>query len=171
MNLYFVLNIPAPFCDRVLGLRRTIKDNFFTELPAEVTIAGSTGVGILDPMQDLAAAYSIIDRIADQTAPIEAAFGPAVRFPGTDIFALSFEDEAPFRVLHEKVAKSGIKFRESPHAFTPHCTLRSGAPVSAAEQTRLLAMRVPGRFTLDALSICRLDRPPVTLLHTAPLAA
>ena len=152
-----------------MKFRRSQKDNFFTSLPVEVTIAGSTGVGILDSSQNLPDAYSILDRIAELTAPIEAAFGPVIRFPGTDIFAFTFQNEAPFRALHEKVVKSGIRFRESPHAFVPHCTIRSGAPVSKADERTLLAMQIPGKFVLDAISICRLDRPPVQTLHTAPL--
>ena len=170
MNIYFVLNIPAPFSDRVMGIRRTQKDNFFTSLPVELTLAGSTGVGILDAMQDLAEAYKHIDAIAADTAPIQTAFGPVVRFPGTDIYALTFEDDAPFKKLHHRIVQSGIKFHESPHAFKPHCTLRSGAPISSAEERRLMAATVAGRFTLEEISICRLDRPPVTLLHSAPLA-
>ena len=171
MNLYFVLNIPAPFSERVMKARRSIKDNFFTSLPVEVTIAGSTGVGILDSSQNLPDAYRLLDGVAENTAPIEAAFGPVVRFPGTDIFALTFQDEAPFRKLHERVVKSGIRFRESPHAFQPHCTLRSGSPVSKADERALLGLQIPGRFLLEAISICRLDRPPVQTLHTAPLSA
>jgi 2'-5' RNA ligase len=171
MNLYFVLNIPRPFSERVMKARRSIKDNFFTSLPVEVTIAGSTGVGILDSSQNLPDAYTLLDGVAQHTAPIEAAFGPVVRFPGTDIFALTFQDEVPFRKLHERVVKSGIRFRESPHPFQPHCTLRSGAPVSKAEEHSLRALQIPGRFVLDAISICRLDRPPVQTLHTAPLGA
>ncbi len=170
MNLYFVLNIPPPACDRVMEFRRSQKDNFFASLPAEISIAGSNGVGIVDPAQDLAVAYSILDSIAEDTSPIETAFGAVVRFSGTDIFALTFENDAPFRKLHQRVAKSGIKFRQSPHAFLPHCTLRSGAPVTAAEERVLLGFRVAGRFTLDAISVCRLDRPPIALLHTALLS-
>ncbi len=170
MNIYFVLNIPPPFCDRVIDVRRSQKDTFFASLPAEITIAGSNGVGLLDASQSLVEAYAIIDRIAEDTAPIETAFGRVVRFPNTDVFALTLENEAPFRTLHQRVAASGIRFHDSPHAFQPHCTLRTRSPVSAADARTLLAVRVPGRFTLDALCVCRLDRPPVTLLHTAPLA-
>jgi len=170
MNIYFVLNIPTPICDRVMELRRAQKDNFFASLPVEITIAGSNGVGVLDPAQDLAEAYRVIDRIAADTAPIENSFGPVIRFPGTDIFVLTFENEAPLRQLHQRVAKSGIKFLQSPHLFQPHCTICSRLPANQAQERELLARRVPGRFTLEAISVCRLDRPPVTLLHTAPLA-
>ncbi len=169
LNLYFVLYIPRPAADAVMKLRRGIKDNFFTSLPVDVTIAGSTGVGIVDPIQDLAAAYRILDGIAETTAPIAARFGPVTRFPGTDIYALTFEDVAPLRALHDRIARSGIRFHESPHRFVAHCTLRSGPALSAAEDQRLLGLRVPGNFTLATLSVCRLDKPPVTLLHSAEL--
>lgn len=169
VNLYFVLYVPRPAADAVMKIRRGIKDNFFSELSVDVTLAGSTGVGIVDPMQDLAAAYRILDGIAETTAPIAARFGPVTKFPGTDIYALTFEDEAPLRALHDRIAKSGIKFHESPHRFIPHCTLRSGGLLSASEDHRIRALRVPGSFTLATLSVCRLDKPPVTLLHSADL--
>lgn len=169
MNIYFVLYIPAPFCDRVMDVRRSQKDTFFASLPVEITIAGSNGVGVVETSQDLPEAYSILDRIAADTEPIETAFGPVTRFSGTDIFALTFENEAPFHTLHQRIVKSGIQFRESPHPFQPHCTLRTRTPVSDADARLLMSIRVPGRFTLEEISVCRLDRPPVTLLHTAPL--
>ena len=169
MNIYFVLYIPPPACDLVMEVRRTQKDTFRSALPVEITVAGSNGVGVLDPTQDLAEAYSILDRIAATTAPIKTAFGPVVRFPNTDIFALTFQNDAPLRALHLRLTTSGIRFRESPHAFLPHCTLRSRSPVTAAEERDLMALRIPGQFTLDTLSVCGLDRPPVVLFHTAPL--
>jgi 2'-5' RNA ligase len=170
MNLYFVLNIPPPFADRVMGIRRSQKDNFFASLPVEITLAGSTGVGVVDQAQNLPDAYKALDAIAEDTAPIETAFGKVVRFPGSEIFALTLEDDEPFAKLHQRIVKSGIKFHQSPHRFQPHCTLSNKVPLTKAAEQQLLALRVPGRFTLDALSVCRLDRPPVTLLHTAPLA-
>ncbi len=171
MNLYVVLYLPTPASTRVMEVRRAQKDTFRASLPVEITLAGSNGVGAFDSTQSLADAYKVVDRIAAQTAPIKTSFGPVVRFPGTDIFALTFEDDGPLRRLHEKIASSGIRFRTSPHRFTPHCTLRSRSPVTAAEERALLALRVPGQFTLDTMSVCGLDRPPVILLHTVPLSA
>lgn len=170
MNLYFVLNIPSPFAEKVMAIRRSQKGNFFAQLPVEITIAGSNGVGLLDQSQNLPDAYKKLDEIAADTAPIRTAFGPVVRYPGTEIFALTFEDEEPFRALHQRVATSGLKFHDSPHVFQPHCTLSNRVPLTGAGERALLDVRVPGRFTLEEISVCRLDRPPVTLLHTAPLA-
>lgn len=169
MNIYFVLNIPAPASRLVMEVRRAHKDVYRVSLPVEVTVAGSNGLGVLEETEDLSKAYSILDRIAADTAPIETAFGPVVRFAGTNVFALTFEHDAPLRELHARIAHSGLRFRSSPHAFTPHCTLRSRAPITAADERELLALRIPGRFTLDSISVCGLDRPldPVVLLHTA----
>src|SRR5687768_1419205 len=102
MNLYFVLNLPAPASTRAMEVRRAQKDTFRMALPVEISIAGSTGVGVLDATQDLPQAYAILDRIAADTAPIETSFGPVVRFPGTDIFAFTFENDGELKSLHQR---------------------------------------------------------------------
>ncbi len=163
-NAYVVLDIPSPFAKRVLAIRERQRDPFRWSLPAETTVSGSNGTGPIATDEDAVRVYRALDRIAAETAPINASFGPVRRFEGSDVFYLSFVDEAPLRTLHERVAKSGLRFSPVPFAFDPHVTVRTRSPVSDADAADLLATRVPGEFTLDTLSLYEL--PP----RTAPLS-
>lgn len=168
-DTYACLDVPPQVGDRVMTIRRAQQDPHGEALPPEITVAGSSGVGEFEADQDPADAFAVLDAIAAATAPIVARFGPVLRFPDTDIFVFTLQDEAPFRALHGRIAASGIRFRPSPFPFTPHCTLRGRSPVTNAESAALLALRLADSFILDTLSIYMMDRLPVTLLHRARL--
>lgn len=155
-NTYAVLDIPSPFAQRVLEIRERQGDFFRWSLPVETTVCGSNGTGPIATDEDPDHVYRALDRIATETAPITTSFGPVHRFPGSDVFYLSFLNEGPLRTLHERLATSGLRFSEVPFAFDPHVTLRTRTPVSDAEASALFATLVPGTFTLDTLSLYQL---------------
>ena len=178
-NTYVVLEIPPPFAERVLEIRREQRDLFRWSLPAETTITGSGGVGPLVAGQDPERVFRILDRVATATAPITTSFGPVRRFAESDVFYLSFAGDAPLRRLHARLVASGLRFEESPYPFEPHCTLRTRSPILAEEAAALLRERIDGRFTLDVLSLYEMparglpeDRFATRLcfLHRASLA-
>ena len=166
---YLCLDLPAPMAEQVLSIRRAQGDTFRATLPAEITLAGSGGLGVVSPGQDPEAVFAALDQVAAATPAITATFGPVIRFPRTDIFVLTLADETPFRALHERLAASGIQFQPSPFPFTPHCTLRSRSPVSKAEAGALLSLRIAESFVLDTLTAYALTGVPMTRLHMAPL--
>ncbi|HVB74814.1 MAG TPA: 2'-5' RNA ligase family protein [Ktedonobacteraceae bacterium] len=168
-DTYICLDVPAPFAQRVMDMRIRHCDEFRATLPAEITVAGSSGVGVFTATQDSAMAFATLDTIAAKTSPIEASFGAVRRFPGTDIFVLLLRDAAPFHALHQRIAISGLRFERNPFPFQPHCTLRSRSPVSEEVAAELLAFRIPGSFVMDTLSVYMLDRLPMTLLHRVRL--
>lgn len=175
-NAYAVLELPTPAAEEVLAIRERERDHFRWSLMAETTISGSGGTGTFATDEDPERIYSTVDRIAAETVPIRASFGPVRRFPGTDVFYLSFADEAPLRALNQRFAASGLRFEPVPFPFVPHVTLRSRVPISDAEAAELLAVRVSGEFTFDALSLYQLvwreppsDRfEPCSACYTAP---
>jgi hypothetical protein len=84
--------------------------------------------------------------------------------------ARSYQQGAtPFRLLHERLNTSGIRFGPMPFPFNAHCTLRSRSPVSDEDAAELLALMMPGLFVLDSLSVYMLDGLPMTLLHRVSL--
>ncbi len=177
-NTYVVLDIPSPFAERVLAIREQQRDPLRFSLPAETTVSGSSGTGPIAADEDAAHVVAVLDRIAAETAPIRASFGPIRRFPNSDVFYVSFVDEGPLRALHARIAVSGLRFQPTPFPFGPHCTLRTRSPISDAEVESLLVARITGEFVLDSLSLYDLpERPtPVTsfatllcLLHRARL--
>ncbi|HZD23685.1 MAG TPA: 2'-5' RNA ligase family protein, partial [Acidimicrobiia bacterium] len=108
-----------------------------------------------------------LDRVATETPPIEARFGPVLRFPGTDIFALTAQDPTPFVDLHERLRESGVKFLESPFPFIPHCTLRgqvSGAP-SRQEIADLMTVGIESSFRCETISTYVMEGFPLLKLR------
>lgn len=160
-NTYVVPDIPPAFAEQVLALRERQSDPFRFSLPAETTISGSSGTGPIASDEDLPRVIAALDRIAAETAPIRASFGPVRRFPDSDVFYLSFVDERPLRALHERIAASGLRFQPSPFPFGPHCTLRTRAPITDAESRELISARITGEFTLDTLSLYDLPERPM----------
>jgi 2'-5' RNA ligase len=167
---YICLDLPSPIAERILAVRRRHRDEFRAALPAEITVAGSSGVGPLMPATNPEEVFAALDRIANETPPIKAAFGPVVRFPRTDIFVLTLTDKLPFLALHERIAKSGVKFQPTPYPFEPHCTLGSRSPVSEEDADALLVMNIPESFVVDTLSVYALDGLPMSLLHRVRLS-
>lgn len=157
---YVCFDVPEPAASDVLAIRRAQRDDFRAALPAEITVAGSGGIGELEPGQHPDQVFGVIDAIAARTTPIPASFGPVIRFPGTDIFVFTVQDEAPIRALHRELARSSIRWRPARFDFTPHCTLRSRSPVSEAEAVELLATRPPDPFVLDTLSVYEITADP-----------
>jgi hypothetical protein len=168
-DTFVCLDLPEPQASEVLAVRRHHRDEFRSALPAEITVAGSSGNGPLEAGQDPSAVFHVIDEIAASTEPIRAAFGPVLRLADTDIFVLTLKDETPFRALHQRIGTSGIRFRSSPYPYNPHCTLRSRSPVSRRDAENLSRLALPGDFVLDTLSVYVLAGLPVTLLHRTRL--
>jgi 2'-5' RNA ligase len=168
-DTYVVLDLPSRVGEEVMAIRERYRDWFRASFPAEITVAGSGGVGVFDSAQDWREAISTLHAIAAATPPIQASFEKVLRFPNTDIFVFALCDESPFRALHERIATSGLRFKPSPFPYTPHCTLYSQSPVSDEVADDLLSLRLPGTFTLDTMSVYMLNRLPCTLLHRMQL--
>lgn len=175
---YVCLDVPEPAASQVMAIRRAQQDDFRAALPAEITVAGSGGVGEFEPGQDPNQVFGLIDAIAARTPSIRASFGPVIRFPGTDIFVFTLRHEAPIRSLHRELAESPIRWRPVRYEFTPHCTLRSRSPVMDAEADELLATRPPSPFVFDTLSVYEISPDPhgrlpviCKLLHRVRLGA
>jgi 2'-5' RNA ligase len=159
-DTYVVLDVPEPVASEVIAARQKHRDAFRSALPAEITVAGSGGVGCVMEDQEPDIAWTALAEIAAGTAPIDTALGEVLRFPGTDIFVFRPDPDDALRSLHLQIAGSPIRFRPNPFPYTPHCALRGGSPVTEEEAASLLAERIPDRFTLDQMSVYRLKPWP-----------
>ncbi len=165
-----ILEIPEPLAGEV----RSVQDRYAygqgAPLPVHITLAGSNGLGELELHDGAGAILPILDAIARASAPVAASFGPTLRFPGTDTFALTLMDENPVAAVHRAIAESGLRFGPTPFPFKPHCTLTSGTRRTDDEVADLLATRIRGTFVLDVLSVYAMS-PPMPLLHRASLTS
>lgn len=153
VDSYIVLDVPEDIAQKVMNIRLQNKDQFRVSLPVEITITGSSGIGVIDQNEDPEKVFNIIEEIAASFPPIRAIFGKVIRFPNTDIFVLTLQDEEPFKKIQKRLANSGIKFKENPFPYKPHCTLRGRSPVTEEEAKQLFEITITEAFYLDTFSV------------------
>lgn len=168
-DTYIVLDMPSPVNEIITNLRKHHNDEFRSSLPVEITVAGSSGNGVIEKGQDEEFVYNTIKQIALRTKPIKTSFKDVLRFPGTDIFVLTLRDEDAFMKLYEKINKSGIKFKHSEFPYKPHCTLRSKSPISDDEIKAIMETKIDLEFILDTISIYTMDKIPMSKIFTNKL--
>lgn len=151
---YIVLDIPSPTAEWIQSVRKRF-DEERSLLPAEITLTGSSGTGLIVQGQSVREISELLDRAAEKIHPFYAEFGTVQRFENTDIYFLDVKDPSPFELAHEIVSSSGIGFEESPYPFRPHCTLKlRKPPATLQELLELFFLQAPKEpFLLDRLSI------------------
>ncbi|MCU6793387.1 2'-5' RNA ligase family protein [Paenibacillus sp. WQ 127069] len=172
-DTYVVLDLPVGISEKIMNLRSQFKDEFRMSLPAEITIAGSSGNGVIQYDQDPTQVFLTLNEIASMTKPIKATFGDVMRFPKTDIFFFSLQDEVPLHNFHNQINESNIRFSTNQFPYKPHCTLCSRSSMTEGEITELLSLKLPQEFELDTMSVYSLEHSNenviVHLLHRVKL--
>jgi hypothetical protein len=82
-DTYVVLDIPPPIAEQVAAIRNRCHDWFVHSLPIEITVAGSSGIGVFDPERAQAEAFAVLSAISAEAPPIEASLGEISRFPNS----------------------------------------------------------------------------------------
>ena len=59
---YIVLDIPSPVKEKIYEIRNYHKDTLRASLPVEITVAGSSGVGVIEPGQDKSFVFNTIKK-------------------------------------------------------------------------------------------------------------
>jgi 2'-5' RNA ligase len=164
----------APFQASLASLVRDVQTRFDPKLarlmPPHITLIGSSGAGPIAPttsVPDLAAA---IGPIAASTPPLTLELGRPVRFMQTEIIVLPLRPHGPLRELHERIARSGLRYAAPRFAFTPHITLSFYRQLSPEERRALLALRIEGPVEVTQIE-CSLSNDPQPARHllTLPL--
>ncbi len=170
---YIVLDIPSPMAEWIKSVRSRF-DEERSRLPAEITLTGSCGAGIISPGQSVREISVLLDEAAKKIRPFHAEFGDVQRFENTDIYFLDVKDPAPFQEAHEIVATCGIRFEASPFPFHPHCTLKLRKPPKTIEEFfELFFLQAPKEpFLLSLMSVYALPTvDSCELLHKTELSA
>jgi 2'-5' RNA ligase len=139
-------------------------------MPPHITIIGSSGAGPIAPTTSVPELEKALAPIAATTPPLRLELGRPVKFMQTDIIVLPLRPYGPLRELHERVARSGVKYAPPRFAFTPHITLSFYRQLSKDDQRSLLALRVdePAEVTTIECSLSN-DPQPARHLLTLPL--
>lgn len=150
---FIVAEIPEPVRCGIQGMR----DQLATPtrlLPVEITLAGSSGTGPIPPGTPFSRIIPDLERIVSGTKAFVASFSSIAAFPGTSTAYLAPADRTGFDLLHLALRNSPIPFSPSAFPYTPHCTLRSGPPLSASDQAETLCMNFPrSTFRIGTLSL------------------
>ncbi len=142
---------------------RAIQDRFDPKLaresPPHVTLAGSSGLGVIPPDVPRARVLELLAPVGAETLPLALPFGPPERFPGTNIVVLPLDPHGPIRQLHDRIARSGLPFARAKFTFTPHATLSFYPTLPPDALRRLLAERVRGPAVIDRLVVSHTRAP------------
>ena len=165
---YIVLDLPPPIKEWVSAVRSKF-DAYQAQLPPEITVAGSSGIGVLAENQEAEFVFRAVKKVALEFLPIHTAFVSIERFPSVPVFWLKPMDREPFDMLHSALSAAGIKFLPSPFPFNPHCTLSSTVQHSDVEVGELLELSVPKKsFVLKTLNMYQLVEKRAILLRSFP---
>ena len=152
-GIFIIASIGAEATKRIAAIQREFDPKLATTAPPHVTIAGSSGVGPMDPKTRVEDLRRLLEPIAATTPPLVLPFGPPIRFMQTTIIVLPLDPHGPLRILHERIATSGLRFERARFTFTPHCTLSFYATHPAATLRRLHAIRVTENAVIDRISV------------------
>ena len=148
---YVVLDVPSPLSRHLGDLRWRFAPECAT-LPAEITIIGFSGVGVLDAGQSESEIFECLEAVAVRTQPLAVRFGSLTTFPGSGVYSFPPTDPQPFVVLQRELIDGGLRCGPSPFSFTPHLTVARFKPEDGAlEAGRILPPE--GEFRLDQLAI------------------
>ena len=147
----------------IRALQQRFDPKLARESPPHVTVAGSSGLGVIPPDVPRGRVLELLAPVGAATPPLVLPFGRPERFPGTNIVVLPLDPHGPIRALHDRIARSGLPFARAKFTFTPHATLSFYPTLTADALRRLLAVRLTEPATIDRLvvSYTRSPQPPV----------
>ena len=166
-GIFIIASIGPEATARIAAIQREFDPKLAASSPPHVTIAGSSGVGPMDPDTPVEEIRRVLEPIAASTPPLVLPFGPPIRFMQTTIIVLPLDPHGPLRLLHEQIATSGLRFERARFTFTPHCTLSFYPTHPPDVLRRLHSLRVAEPAVIDRISIqhTRDPQPPRTLLE------
>jgi 2'-5' RNA ligase len=152
-GIFVIAEIKGPAAKRIHKVQKRFDPRVSKEWPPHVTLAGSSGMGPIDPSTSMEELRARLEPVAHETPPLLLAFGHPIRFMQTNIVVLPLSPHGPLRALHERIKSSGLRFDQPRFAFTPHVTL-SFYPEHPPERLReLLAVRVPEPADIEAIQV------------------
>lgn len=157
--VYIVLDIPSPMAEKIRELRKKF-DPERAMLPAEITLTGSCGTGLVTQGETLQNIVSHLEKAAKKIKPFQVCFDRVDRFPGTDIYFLTLKESLELLQIQKIVSECGILFDPTPYPYHPHCTLSLRKPLKNEQELfDLFFLDIPAEpFTLDMISVYELHK-------------
>jgi 2'-5' RNA ligase len=153
IGIFVLAELTGALRDRIREIHEQFDPKLGRLTPPHLTITGSSGAGMIDARTSVATLTDALTPIAAATEPLTLALGAPHRFPGTEIISLPLDPHGPLRTLHERIAASGLSFRPSRFAFSPHVTLSYYPTLTRARERELLALRVEEPLVIERLQL------------------
>ena len=159
--------VEGPAADQIREIQQRYDPKLAAMHEPHLTLAGSSGVGPIDASIPLAAVRAALEPVTLGTPPLSLPFGRPKRFMQTEIVSLPLDPHGPIRELHDRIARSGLKFARARFTFTPHVTLSFYPTLTRERERELLSLRVdaPARFTSLVVSATDDPMPPQPLFE------
>lgn len=170
-DTYVTFDMPtARWTEQVLELRKKY-DPDRAELPVEITIIGSSGVGVFENDQNPSQVFALLEKVAFELAPITCSLQRIETFPDTNLFYLAPSQAEKFDYVQKRIVATGLRFKETPFSFTPHCTvanLRTEDLEIGEQEIRKLPIPIE-HITLDEMRVYSLNKFDCQLLFRTNL--
>lgn len=169
-GIFVLAELPGEAGEAVRAIQQRYDPKLARLTPPHVTLVGSSGVGAIPSDTPLERIHEALLPVAQSTQPMQLPFGAPHRFMQTDIISLPLDPNGPLRRLHERLARSGLKFKQSRFLFSPHCTLTFYPTLTPKTERELLAVRVTAPAIIEKLQVyLTRDPQPSKLLFELPL--
>lgn len=153
---YIVLDLPPTVGGEVIELRKRF-DEYEANLPPEITLSGSSGIGVLCANQDAELVLKAVERVGRKYLPFSTSFVSMERFLGVSIYWLKPKDREPFDTLQMALIAEGIRFESSPFPFNPHCTISATVDLTEEQEHELLNIAIPRQeFVMNTIGVYQL---------------
>ena len=140
--------------------------------PPHVTLTGSSGVGPIAQPVSTAELWDKLAPITSSTGMLSLELGVPMRFMQSNIIVLPLDPHGPLRILHDRIATSGLPFQRARFTFSPHCTLSLYPTLSKEKERELMSVRVRAPVIIDSIVVYRtMDPQPAKKLLELPLTA
>ena len=169
-GIFILAELPGEIGERVRAINERYDPKLARYKPPHITLTGSSGVGPIPPSVGVEKLRDKLEPIAADTAPITIHFRVPQRFMQTDIIVLPIDPHGPIRVLHDRLATSGLPFTKARYTFSPHCTLSLYPSLDRKSISELLSTRMPEPFVISAIQLYHTRDPqPSRKLLELPL--
>ena len=158
-GIFVVAELADPVREQILEVQRWADPRLAAGTPPHVTMVGSSGVGPLPLGTSVALLRERMEPITRETAPITMKFERPHRFMQTDIIVLPLDPHGPLRVLHERVAQTGLPFERARFQFSPHATLSFYPRMNPEMLKRLLSLRFEDEVVISGLQFYSTPHP------------
>lgn len=163
-GIFIVADLFGDEAERIAALQRELDPKFANLFRPHVTLAGSSGVGVLRSDTPAEAIRAALTTVGDAVAPLDFEFGAPERFPATNIIVLPLPVHGPVRWLHDRIATCGLPFAAPKFAFTPHCTVHFYRTMSEVTWQRARRFHVRRPIRVDRLQAYASREPQPAVL-------